>query len=65
MNWHDRFLEKKMHFILSDKIDFHMIDNQSIADHTFTGHILMSFSEVEAPASKEGEIVLKFQRATI
>ena len=30
---------KKSYFILSD---FHMIDNQSIAVHTFTKHILTS-----------------------
>ena len=35
---------KKLHFILSDNSDFPMIDNLSIAVHTFTSHILMSFS---------------------
>ena len=31
-------------FILSDKSEFHMIDDQSIAVHTIVSHILMSFS---------------------
>ena len=35
---------KKLRFILSDRSDFHMIDNLSIAVHDFTSHILMSFS---------------------
>ena len=35
---------KKLHFILSDKFDFHMIDNLSIAVCAFTRYILMSFS---------------------
>ena len=35
---------KKLRFILSDKFDFHMINNLSMAIHTFTSHILMSFS---------------------
>ena len=35
---------KKLHFILSDKSDFHVTDNLSIAVHTFASHILMSFS---------------------
>ena len=36
---------KKLHFILSDKFDFHMIDNLSIAVYAFASHILMSFSD--------------------
>ena len=35
---------KKLRFILSDKFDFYMIDNQSIIDNAFTRSILMSFS---------------------
>ena len=35
---------KKLHFILSDKSDFHMIDNLSIAVLAFTRHILTSNS---------------------
>ena len=35
---------KKLRFILSDRSDFHMIDNLSIAVHAFTSYILMSFS---------------------
>ena len=38
---------KKLHFILSDKSDFHMMDNLSIAVHAFASHTLMSFSVVE------------------
>ena len=34
----------RLRFILSDKFDFHMIDNQLIAAHAFAGPILMSFS---------------------
>ena len=37
-------LAKKLRFILLDKIDFHMINNLSIAFHAFTRHILMSLS---------------------
>ena len=32
---------KKLHFILLDKSDFHMIDNLLIAVHIFTSHILI------------------------
>ena len=35
---------KKLGFILSDRSDFHMINNLSIAIHAFAMHILMSFS---------------------
>ena len=35
---------KKSHFILLDRSDFHVIDSQLIAVHTFTEHILMSLS---------------------
>ena len=35
---------KKLHFSLSDKSDFHMIDNLSIVVHAFARRILMSFS---------------------
>ena len=35
---------KKLRFILSDKIDFYMIDNRSIAAHAFASRILISFS---------------------
>ena len=35
---------KKLRFILSDKFDFHMIDNLSIAVHAFTSGILILFS---------------------
>ena len=35
---------KKLRFILLDKSDFHMIDNQLIAVHVFTQLVLMSFS---------------------
>ena len=35
---------KKLRFILSDKSDFHMIDNLSIAVYAFASRILMSFS---------------------
>ena len=33
-----------MHFILSDRSDFHMNDSLSMADHDFASHVLMSFS---------------------
>ena len=36
---------KKLCFILSDKSDFNMTDNRSIADYAFASRILMSFSE--------------------
>ena len=35
---------KKLCFILSDRFDFHMINNISITVHVFTSHILMTFS---------------------
>ena len=35
---------KKLHFILSDRFNFHMIDNLLIAVHAFNSHILISFS---------------------
>ena len=35
---------KKLRFNLSDRIDFHMIDNLSIAVHSFASRILMSLS---------------------
>ena len=34
---------KKLRFILSDRSDFHMTDNPSIADHAFASHVLLSF----------------------
>ena len=34
---------KKLLFILLDRFDFHMIDNQSIAIHAFASHMSMSF----------------------
>ena len=41
--WHDRIFEK-MRFILSERFDFHMIDNLSKALHAFASCVLMSFS---------------------
>ena len=38
---------KKSRFILSDKSDFHMTDNLSIAVHAFASHVLISFSVEE------------------
>ena len=35
---------EKVRFILSDRFEFHIIDNLSIAIDAFTSHILMSFS---------------------
>ena len=35
---------KKLHFILLDKFDFHMIDNLLIAVHAFISFIVISFS---------------------
>ena len=35
---------KKLHFYLSDKSDFHMTDNLSIAVNAFVSRMLMSFS---------------------
>ena len=35
---------KKLYFILLDKSDFHLINDQSIAVHAFVSCILMSFS---------------------
>ena len=40
---------KKLRFILSDRSDFHMINNLSIAVHTFARHILMSVDEMLLP----------------
>ena len=46
---------KKLHFILLDRSDFHMIDNLSIAAHTFARRILMSLSvdEMILPRKKQ------------
>ena len=35
---------KKLHFILLDRFDFHIIDSLSIAVDVFASHLLMSFS---------------------
>ena len=35
---------EKLRFILSDRSDFNMTDNQLIAAHVFASHVLMSFS---------------------
>ena len=35
---------KKLRFLLSDRFDFHMINNQSVAVHAFARHIVMLFS---------------------
>ena len=35
---------KKLHFLLSVRSDFHMIDGLSIAVHAFISHVSMSFS---------------------
>ena len=35
---------KRLRFILSNKADFHTIDNLSMVDHAFASRILMSFS---------------------
>ena len=35
---------KKLHFMLSDRFDFHMINNLSIAVHAFASCVLISFS---------------------
>ena len=35
---------KKLRFILSDRSDFHMTNNLSIAVHAFASHVLTSFS---------------------
>ena len=45
----DRFMDttaiwKKLHFILSDRSNFHMTDTLSIAVHAFANRILMPFS---------------------
>ena len=37
-------LKKKLRFILTDRSDFHMTNNLSIAHHDFASHALMSFS---------------------
>ena len=44
-----------MRFILSDKSDFSMIDNLSLAVHTFANRILMNRWDA---ASKVGELIL-------
>ena len=35
---------KNLRFILSDRSNFYMTDNQSITLHAFASHMLMSFS---------------------
>ena len=41
---HTRAAWKKLRFILADKSDFHMTDNQSIAVHAIASRVFMSFS---------------------
>ena len=36
---------KKLRFILLDKFDFHMINNQSIAVHAFASRITMTLTQ--------------------
>ena len=57
----DHCLEK-LHFILSDRSDFHNTDSLSIAVQAFDSHVLISFLLV---ASKVGELVHKLQSSTI
>ena len=52
---------KKLHYILSDKFDFHMIDNLSIAVHTFASRILMSFSADETLLPKQENLSTNFR----
>ena len=51
---------KKLRFILSDRSDFHIIDNLSIAVHVFVSRILMSFwvGEMLLPRSQISTLCL-------
>ena len=55
---------KKLRFILSDKSDFHMINNLSIVVYTFANCILMSFS-VNDPTNGNAQKLKKAQNELI
>ena len=52
---------KKLRFILSEKSDFHMIDNLSIAVHVSASLILMSFSVDETLLPRYGNLSTSFR----
>ena len=52
---------KKLCFILSDKSDFQMIDNLSIAVYVFASHILISFSIDEMLLSRYVNLSFSFK----
>ena len=54
-------LGKKLRFILSDRFDFHMIKNQTIAVHAFASRILMSFSVHETLLPRQVNLFSSFR----
>ena len=56
--------KKKFRFILSQRSDFLMIDNLSIAVHAFTRRMLTSFSLDEMFTAELCEVLYEFQRLT-
>ena len=52
---------KKLRFILSDRSDFHMTDNQSIVVHVFASRELMSFSVDETLLPRYGNLSTSFR----
>ena len=56
-------LRKKLRFILSDKFDFHIINNPSIAVHAFASHVLISFSVHETLLSRYVNLFTTFRES--
>ena len=56
---------KKLGFILSVRSDFHMTDSLALAVHAFASRMLLSVSVDDTHCSQVGELVYKFQRATV
>ena len=52
---------KKLSFILSDRSDFHMIDNLSFAVHAFTSHISVPFSVDETQLPNKSNLSASFR----
>ena len=55
---------KKLHFILSDMVDSHMIDNLSIAVHAFTRRIFMLLSVDETLLPRYVKLSTSFREPT-
>ena len=52
---------KKLHFILSDRFDFHMTDSLSIVVNAFASCVLMSFSVDETLPPRWTKVIRKYE----